>query len=199
MIIVGAGALGLETLAILLDNGYNDEIVFFDDDKQKTQQKIFDKFDIITDKNEQINYLHKNPYFIVSIGHPRLRSKKYNLIIQWGGIPVNVISKKAHVFPFLQPFEGCIIEPSAGISHGVKLGTSCAIHINCTIGHQVQLGNFVNIGPGANVVGPCNIGSYSYISVGAVVHPHVTIGNNAFIGSNVVVNRDVADFETFLG
>lgn len=199
MIIAGAGALGLETLAILIDDGFDDEIVFFDDNPAKSNVLLYNRYRVITHESEQQEYVKLYPHFVVSIGHPRLRARKYEQMLKWGGIPVNVISKKAHVFPFSEPFEGCIIEPSAGISHGVKMGKSCAIHINCTVGHSVHLGDFVNIGPGANVVGPCSIDSFTYVSVGAVVHPHVKIGKFAFIGSNVVVNRDVADYETFLG
>ncbi len=197
MIIVGEGALGLETLAILITDGYQKPVVFYDDNATKAGSLYGHK--VITDEKELIQYLSEDNEFIVSIGHPRLRAKKYQKLLDLGGIPVNVVSKKAHIFPMLNQFDGCIIEPSAGISHGVKMGKGCAIHINCTVGHQVELGNFVNVGPGANVVGPCKIGDYSYISVGAVVHPHVTIGQYAFIGSNVVVNRDVADYETYLG
>ncbi len=146
-----------------------------------------------------LKYIQNDSDFIVSIGHPRLREKKYLQMLQLGGNPVNVVSNNAYVFPYLKTFCGCIIEPSAGISHGVEMGESCAIHINCTVGHEVKMGKFVNVGPGANIVGPCKIGNYVYISVGAVVLPNVNIGNNAFIGSNVVVNRDIAEYETFLG
>ncbi len=197
MIIVGAGALGLETLAILINNGFQGEIVFFDDDKQKSG--LLYNYRIINSEDDLKRYLTIDNKFIVSIGHPRMRGMKYNRMLELGAIPVNVVSKYAFIFPMLEPFEGCIIEPSAGISHGVKLGKGCAIHINSTVGHQVVLGDFVNIGPGANVVGPCKIGHYSYISVGAIIHPGVVIGNYTFIGSNVVVTRDVADYETFLG
>jgi|GEM_PF-672757 sugar O-acyltransferase (sialic acid O-acetyltransferase NeuD family) len=199
MIIVGAGALGLETLGILLDNNYTGDIIFFDDNPQKNNLLIFNKYKVINDENELLNYMQNDRDFIVSIGHPRLREKKYLQMLKLGCNPVNLISKKAILFPFIKPFSGCIIEPFAGISHGVEIGESCAIHINCTIGHEVKMGKFVNVGPGANIVGPCKIGNYVYISVGAVVHPHVIIGDYAFIGSNVVVNRNIAEFETFLG
>lgn len=197
MIIVGAGALGLETLGVLIDNNFSDEIVFFDDNPKK-DKLIFNSFRIISSKEELVSCIKKNPDFVVSIGHPRIREKKYLEMIKLGGNPVNVISNKAHVFPYLKPFYGCIIEPSAGISHGVEMGEGCAIHINCTIGHEVKMGKFVNVGPGANIVGPCIIGNYTYISVGAIVLPNIRIGNNVLIGSNVVVNKNIADYETLL-
>jgi len=196
MIIVGAGSLGFEILSVLLENGYKKEIIFYDANPVK-KGIIFDKFPVITDDEELNNVLSRDNEFVVGIGHPRLRERMYNKLISMGGNPVNVISKKAHVFPFNKSFTGCILEPGAGISHSTEIGEGCAIHINCTIGHAVRIGKFVNIGPGANVVGPCVIDDFAYISVGAVVLPNIRIGKYAIVTANKLADRDVADYETF--
>lgn len=196
MIIAGASHLGMETLAVLLENGFKNEIVFYDTDIKK-QGLIYHKYKIITDELQIKNYIKTNPDFVVAIGHPRLRGRMYNKMLALGGNPVNVVSNNAHLFPFLEPFMGCIIEPGAGISHDVRIGNGCAIHINCTIGHAIKMGKFVNIGPGANVVGPCVIDDFAYIGVGAIVLPGVHIGKYAIISAGSVVNRDVAEYETY--
>lgn len=196
MIIAGASNLGLETLAILLQNGFTDDVIFFDSNPQK-EGMLFDRYKVCTQELEITAYIEKNPEFVVAIGHPRLRERMYKKMLAWGGKPVNVIAKNAHLFPFLESFKGCIIEPGAGLSHSITMGEGCAIHINCTIGHAVKLGKFVNIGPGANVVGPCTIDDYAYIGVGAIVLPGVHIGKNAIISAGALVKQDVADFDTF--
>lgn len=196
MIIAGASNLGLETLAVLLENGFKSDVIFFDSDPKK-EGVLFNKYRVLTQEPKIKAYIERNPEFVVAIGHPRLRERMYKKILAWGGEPVNVISKNAHVFPFLNSFKGCIIEPGAGLSHSVTMGEGCAIHINCTIGHAVKLGKFVNIGPGANVVGPCIIDDYAYIGVGAIVLSGVQIGKNAIVSAGALVNQDVADFETF--
>ncbi|MGQ9846168.1 MAG: PglD-related sugar-binding protein [Bacteroidales bacterium] len=196
MIIVGAANLGLEVLAILLANKYSGKIVFYDTDKAK-EGILYNQYSVITSEAQIKQELKINNDFIVAIGHPRLRERMYNKMLALGGNPTNVISTNAHLFTFLNPFKGCIIEPGAGISHSVEIGEGCAIHINCTIGHAVKLGKFVNIGPGANVVGPCVISDYAYVGVGAIILPNVHIGKNAIISAGSLVNRDVDDFETF--
>lgn len=196
MIIVGAGSLGFEILSVLLENGYEKEIIFYDANSAK-KGIVFDKFSVITDEEELKNILIRDNEFVVGIGHPRLRERMYNKLISIGGKPVNVISKDAHIFPFNKTFNGCIIELGAGISHSTEIGEGCAIHINCTIGHAVRIGKFVNIGPGTNVVGPCIIEDFSYISVGAVVLPNIRIGKYAVVTANMLADRDVADYETF--
>lgn len=196
MIIVGAGSLGLETLSILLENGYNNSLLFYDSNPAK-KGIIYDKFPVITNDEELKKVLTHDNEFVVGIGHPRLRERMYNKLIAWGGNPVNVISKDTHIFPFNKPFTGCIVEPGAGISHSTEIGEGCAMHINCTIGHAVKIGKFVNIGPGTNVVGPCIIDDYAYISVGAVVLPNIKIGKYAIITANKLADRDISDYETF--
>lgn len=196
MIIAGAANLGLEVLAILLANKYSDKIVFFDTNKAK-EGIFYNQFPVITDEVQIKEELKINNDFIVAIGHPRLRERMYNKLLAWGGSPTNVISNNAHLFTFLAPFNGCIIEPGAGISHSTEMGEGCVIHINCTIGHAVKLGRFVNIGPNANVIGPCVISDYSYIGVGAIILPNIHIGKNAIISAGALVNRDIADYETF--
>jgi sugar O-acyltransferase (sialic acid O-acetyltransferase NeuD family) len=198
MIIVGAGGLGLEVLFVLMENGFNKDIFFFDTNPQKNGL-LFEKYPITHEESSLKELIKKDSDFIVGIGHPRLRERMFNKFLSLDGTPTNVISKYAHLSPFLESFNGCIVEPGVGVSHGTHIGTGCAFHINCTIGHSVQLGKFVNIGPGANVVGPCIIEDYAYISVGAIVLPNIRIGKHAIISANVVANRDVADYELFEG
>lgn len=196
MIIVGAGNLGFETLAILLENGYNKNIIFYDTNLAK-KGVLFDKYPVITNDDVLSNVLVQDKEFVVGVGHPRLRERMYKKLISMGGTPVNVISNKAHIFPFNKSFAGCIIQPGVGISHSTEIGECCAIHINCTIGHSVKIGKFVNVGPGVNIVGPCVIDDFAYISVGAVILPNTKIGKYAIVTANKLVSNDIADFETF--
>lgn len=196
MIIAGASNLGLEVLAILLDNKYSGNIIFFDTDPKK-EGILHQQFPVIANEERLKELLKQDSDFIVAIGHPRLRERMYKKMLALGGTPANVISKEAHLFTFLKPFQGCIIEPGAGVSHSAVLGEGCAIHINCTIGHEVKLGKFVNIGPGANVVGPCVIEDFSYIGVGAIILPNVRIGKNAIISAGAIVRTNISDFDTF--
>ncbi len=197
MLIIGTGGLGKEVLGILITDSYSKEIVFYDENIN-APDLLYNKFKIIKSEHELKNYLtNVSPDYISAIGHPRIREKLSLKIENMGGIPANVISKTSFVFPFLEIFEGCIIQPGAGLSHGIKVGKGNAIHINSTIGHNVKLGKFVNIGPNATIIGPCEIDDYAYISAQATILPKIRIGKNAIISANCIVNKDVQDNETY--
>ena len=197
MLIAGTGGLGKEILGILIDNAYSDTIVFYDENK-KAPDYIFDIFKVIKSETDLKKYFSEiSNKFIVGIGHPRIREKVYNRLKKQGGIYTNVVSKSSHVFQFNDEFQGCIIQPGAGISHGVKIDMGSAIHINATIGHSVIIGKFVNLGPSTTIIGPCRIGDYAYISAQATILPNVTVGKNAIISAGCVVKRNVEDNETY--
>ncbi|MCX7954107.1 MAG: hypothetical protein N3A01_02830 [Bacteroidales bacterium] len=195
MIIIGAGGLGQETLGILIQNNYKNNIIFFDENENINN--LYQKYTVIHNYNDLLEYLKFDNEFVVAIGSPRLREKIYKKVKSFGGKPVSVISKFSHIFQFNKLPEFCIIQPSVGISWGVEIGEGCVIHINSTIGHKSKIGNFVNIGPGVNIIGPCAIGNYVYIGAGSIILNGITIENNAIIPAGKVVTRDVKEFEVF--
>lgn len=197
MIIIGTGGLARETMAILLNNNPNENIIFFDENKN-CPSLLYNKYIVITSYNELSKILSNNK-FIVCIGNPRIREKLTKKIKSIGGQNANVISKDTSIFQYSEFSEGTIIEPYVGISYGITIGIGCAIHIHASIGHSAKIGNYVNIGPAATIIGPTEIGNYSYIGAKALIMPNLKIGNNVIVKAGTVVNRDLTDYETFLG
>ncbi len=194
MVIAGAGGLGIEVLYILMEENYPDEICFFDENAGITT-KLFDKYKVITDFELLEKYFTENENaFVTAVGNPRLRKKLSEKILKAGGKFKSVISSKASYFRYNKPFEGGIVQPGVGISHGVEIGISAAIHINSTIGHSTKIGNYVNIGPGANIIGPVSIGDFSYIGAQSLIMPDISIGKNVIIAAGSYVDKDIPDF-----
>jgi FlaA1/EpsC-like NDP-sugar epimerase len=81
MIIVGASNLGLETMAILLKDNYPNSIIFYDTNSQK-KGMLFNKFPVITDENELLQYMQNDKEFVVAIGHPRYRERMYKKLLE---------------------------------------------------------------------------------------------------------------------
>lgn len=197
MVIAGAGGLGIEILGILILDGYTNPVCFFDENRSN-DSLLYEKYPVYSRPEDLQEFFRKSgTEFITGIGNPRVREKMTNKMIQYGGKPGKVVSKRATVFPITDIPEGVIIQPGAALSHGIELNTGVAIHINATIGHKTKFGKYVNIGPNVSVIGPVEINDYAYIGAHATIMPGIKIGKQALIPAGSYVNRNVADYETF--
>ncbi len=196
MLIAGCGGLGKEILTILIEDNFNDEVVFFDEG-YKTTDLLHGIYKVLNDLESVKKYFRKGDNrFITGIGNPRIREMLTLKIEKAGGLLASVISERTTIYHYNEKYSGVIIQPGVGISHNVRIGSGSVVHINSTIGHSVVLGKYVNIGPNATIIGPVNIGDYSYISAQAVVLPNINIGKNAIVTAGTIVNRNLLDFET---
>lgn len=194
MVIAGAGGLGIEILLVLLNDGFNGDIFFFDENL-KTGSLIYDRFKVFTEIEQLKEHFNQgDKSFITGVGNPRIRKKLSEKILNVGGEFKSVISSRSSIFPFNKEIVGGIVQPGVGISHGVEIGISSAIHINSTIGHNSKIGDFVNIGPGANVIGPVSIGDYTYIGAQSVILSGLSIGKNVLVGAGSIVTKDIPDY-----
>ena len=197
MVIVGAGSLGREILTIMIEDGFHDEIVFYDENSN-IPSVLYNKFQVINNSASlEKLFLEGDNRFITAVGSPRLREKLTKKIEILGGELSSVISKRTTIFHFNKNYIGAIIQPGVGISYGVEINEGAAIHINATIGHNVKIGKYVNIGPNATVIGPSSIGDYSYISAQACLLPNIIVGKHVIVSAGKVVDHDLADFEIF--
>ena len=197
MLIAGAGNLGLHTLDQLLSEGYEKEIVFFDE-KGKLPALIDGKYRVIGRFEELPAYFKQNgPEFITTVGQSRIREKLHQKLLEYGGSPVNVISSKAcFISQFSDYGTASIIQPGCAVSHNVRFGKGCVLHAATLIGHDIIFGDFVTIGSNVNILKGVNIGNYSTISPNVLVYQNIRIGHHCYIAPGVVVTADVEDYST---
>ncbi len=193
MIIVGSGSAGKETLGIIKSQS-EEYIIFFDTNPK--EKILWGKYQVISEIKELTKILHKQEKFCIAIGHPRMREKMFKLMLDLGGIPVNVISKNSFILSEIIE-NATIIQPGVCISYDVKIGKSNMIHANSVIGHKVETGNFVNISPMCSIIGPSKIDDFAYIGTGSIINPGVKIGKYAYITPGSIVKKDIKDYETY--
>lgn len=199
MLIIGTGGLAKEVFCMVLKYKLSDDITFYDEDKS-TPAILYNKYKVLHEEKEVQNYFSNiSKDFIVGIGNPRIREKLTLKMRKLDGESTNVISNESAIFQFNDYSTATIIEPFVGISHALSLGEGCAIHIHASIGHAAKIGKYVNVGPGATIVGPIEIGDYTYVGAKALVLPNIKIGKHVVIAAGVTVNKDLNDYETFLG
>jgi sugar O-acyltransferase (sialic acid O-acetyltransferase NeuD family) len=193
MIIVGSGSAGKETSGIIMLQ--SDEEIFFFDNNPK-ENLIYGKYHVISNIKKIIEIIKKDNKFCVAIGHPRIRARMFNFMLEIGAKPANVVSYKSFILSSIYE-NATIIQPGVCISYDVKIGKSNMIHANSTIGHKVEIGDFVNISPLCSIIGPTKIDDFTYIGTGSIVNPGLYIGKYSYITPGSIVKRDVKDYETY--
>ncbi len=194
MIIIGAGNLGKHIIDQLKQDGFQQEIFFFDENI--AVNKIYNNYQVISDWNEFYKTLGEtdNSYFI-ALGNPRMRKKIFSRI-NTGNLVSLISSHVGIVSEYVEIGKGSMIQPSCCISHNVKTGLSCLIHAATLVGHDVTIGDFVSIGSNVNILKGVQIGNFSVIGPNVLVYPNIKIGNNVYIEPGVIVKNDVADYAT---
>jgi sugar O-acyltransferase (sialic acid O-acetyltransferase NeuD family) len=196
MIIVGAGGHARELLEVLLDNAYQPEITFYDD--QTGNNTLLHTYRILHSLEEVLAQWQGRD-FCVGIGNPQVRQKFFELFSSAGFIPQSILSCRAAIGKYADLGIGLNVMPFSSITNLVKIGKGTLIHSYCSIHHDVEVGQFCEISPGARVLGGGTIGDLTRIGTNAVVLPKVKIGSNCCIGAGAVVTKDVPDNETFVG
>ena len=193
MIIVGSGSAGKETSGIIMLQ--SDEEIFFFDNNPK-EHLIYGKYHVISNIKKIIEIIKKDNKFCVAIGHPRIRARMFNFMLEIGAKPANVVSYKSFILSSIYE-NATIIQPGVCISYDVKIGKSNMIHANSVIGHKVEIGDFVNISPLCSIIGPTKIDDFTYIGTGSIVNPGLYIGKYSYITPGSIVKRDVKAYETY--
>lgn len=202
MLIVGTGGHAMDTLDVLTQSNEDFSISFFNnvDPSFTFGNEFLDEFEILRSTAELKPYFAKDPYFILGIGNPMNREKLNRLMIENGGVPFNLISKKATVGKVNNS-----IGHSVSIMHGVvvtintTIGDGTLINTNATLTHDAKIEPFVEIGPGATIAGNVTIKHHAFIGSGATILPKITIGEHAVVAAGAVVIKDVPPYTMVAG
>ncbi len=198
MIIAGAGAAGKETLYGLISDRNENTIVFFDENNgMKSIHFLNSQFKVINKLSEVAKHFSTDNRFLTCIGHPRIKKKITEKLIQQGGQLDRFISSSATIIDNASIKKGTVIHPGCIISFNTIIGQSVSIHANTTIGHGIKIGDYSMIGPNCAIVGPTEIGKGCYIGAGVTIINGVKIGDNVIVNAGETVKSDLPSNSTF--
>lgn len=199
LVIIGAGGYGHEVA------GYASEIFLAHEDFESSIC-FLDNWDGVESEVSQWK-LHNNESFcrreddtfVIAVGDPDLRRSlrtaykghKFN----WG----TLIHPTAHVSPYADIGEGCIVGPFCTVSYGACVGTHVSLNSYCGIGHHSKIGDYSVVSPKALIAGKAELKSSTFIGSGAVVTPGKVVGFGAKVAAGAVVYRNVRDNHTVMG
>lgn len=192
MLIIGAKGFARELLEDLTVINI-EEIAFYDDVSENLPEQLYDRFSILRNKNEVLEYFKKfrNEYTL-GLGNPFLRKKMDTYLESLGGKLVGTTSKNAVVSSYNVCFNsGTNILSGAIISNGCQFGRGCLVYYGAKVTHGCQIGDYVELSPGATLLGNVKVGNYVQIGANSTILPGIRIESNTIIGAGAVVTKDV--------
>jgi len=193
MLIVGAKGFAKEVLEVLHQLNQTENVVFFDDINVDAPIFLYEKFLILKNIQEAIQYFKTvDNRFTIGIGNPILRDKMGKIFLGLGGKLTSTIASNSNIGSFdVNIGEGANILNSVTISNSVNIGKCCLIYYNVMITHDCEIGDYVELSPGATVLGRSKIGNFCQIGSNATILPDIRIGNNVIVGAGSVVTKDI--------
>ena len=192
IVIVGAGALGRETLAALWAAGQ--KVAGFLVEPGHAASPVHG---VVVRDDPGAWITEAETRFVVAIGDGRARSR---LVGQLGRVRyATVVHPAATLGPNVRLAEGVIILGPASLTVDVELGSHVLVNPGCTLAHDCVVGAFANFGPSVSLAGGVVVEEGANLGVGAVVAPGCRIGAWAVVGAGAVVIRDVQPGSTVVG
>lgn len=198
--IIGARGFGREIFNLAKESvGYlNDfEIAGFLDDKSSALDGYCGYPPIISSVE---NYTpSQDDVFICALGDVVFKKKYIDIILQRGGVFINLIHKDAYISDNAKIGKGCIFCANSRISCDVNIGDFNTFQPYTVVGHDVVIGNFCHFNTYSFMGGHVTVQDMVTLHTGAIIHPHKTVKRNCTVGAGAVVIRNVSENCTIYG
>ncbi len=200
LLIIGARGYGREVYNTAVESiGYGVEydIKGFLDDK-KDALDGYEGYPIIVDSVENY-HIEADDVFICALGDVNYKKKYIDLIVEKGGVFINLIHKTAFVEKNTTIGVGCIISRFDQISCDVKIGNFVTMNHMVVVGHDAEIGDYSHLNCFSFMGGFSKIGECVTLQTSAILMPHKKVGNNSTIGVASVALKNVRENKTVYG
>ena len=128
-----------------------------------------------------------------SIGDTALRRKLYGMVKKIGfHIPV-IIDPSAIVGAGVKLGEGCFVGKKAVINAHCTIGNCAVINTGAILEHECRIGDFSHISPGTTLCGNVAVGDDTHIGAGTIIRQSLSVGSAAMVGIGSVVVKDIPE------
>ena len=199
LVIVGAGGLGRETVALIRDiNQHNPEWNFIGFIDEKESGHTVEGYKILGDL-EFLLSMPEKPDVAIAIASAKVRKRIVSVLKEKGFQFPSLIHPSVSIGPGVSFGEGCIICRGGMYTTNIQMGNFCISNLNCTYGHDTQVGNFVSIMSHTAIAGDVYVGDGCYFGLHCTVINLTKIAENCTFGAGSVVVRDIAETGTYVG
>ncbi len=200
LIIIGAGGMGREVFDLATAcKGFNSEYIikgFLDDSLDALHG--FDGYPPVIDTIAHYP-LEAQDIFVCSMGDVSLKKASINIILEKGGVFINLIHPAAFIGKNVRMGRGCIVLRNAFVGTECIIDDFVMIQVSSVIGHDVKIGKYSRIDCLAVCVGGTELKDGVTVHTGSVINHRVIVEKGATVGALSFVIRKVKENTTVLG
>jgi sugar O-acyltransferase (sialic acid O-acetyltransferase NeuD family) len=202
LIIIGARNLGREVLSLAMQcHGYQKDwfpIGFLDSDGSLYEKNQL-SLPIISSVEDY--FPTENDVFICALGNCKAKKKYVDLMLERGGIFLNLIHPTTiiHENSNLEGKQGIIIQPHCLLSDHVIIEDFVTIQANSTIGHNTYVSKYCHISAYTFTGGGVQIEECVLTGTRSTLLPDIRVGKNAVVGACSLVTKQVPESTTVFG
>lgn len=192
LVILGAGQQGRNCKRLAPLNGL--EVVAFVDDFITQETEGVPVYRNIEDIPE-----YRSCKYIVAVGNLEVRLKFIEQINEKGLAGANLIDPTADIEPGAKLGTGNYIYKFVSIYASAEIGNHNIINCKAVLATDCVVGDNCNICMGTNLCGDVHIGDNTYVGYNATVVSGNNVGKNSHVEPGAVVMKNVADNEYAYG
>ncbi|SAK44056.1 acetyltransferase [Caballeronia catudaia] len=192
--IVGAGALGRETLAALRALG--EEVQCFLVEPGFAGEPV--RGIAVREIAQGAGVARDDARYVLAVGVNDARRRLMQALGEQADY-ASVVHPAATIGPYVEIEAGAMIIGRVSMTTDIKIGRHALINPGCNISHDCSVGDFASLGPGVSLAGRVTIEEGANLGVGAVVAPGVVVGAWSTVGAGAVVIRNVEPGATVVG
>lgn len=182
LLIVGAGALGREVLAIAEDcrsAGAELRVKGFLDRNPRALDGHAVDLPVLGDVAGYS--FEPDKRFVIALGDPRARARAAASIVQGGGRLHSLIHPQAKLAPRARLGDGCVLAAFCFVAVDARLGRNVFLNNYASVGHDSTVGDDTVLSPYATLNGDVSLGEASFLGT------HATVTRGSQVGARVRV------------
>jgi sugar O-acyltransferase (sialic acid O-acetyltransferase NeuD family) len=200
LVLVGAGGLGREALAVAR-SGTSWCVTGFVDDGPDLAETVVDGVPVLG----PISHLTDRSvpgHAVICTGRPgNTRSRVViDERLSAAGVPFGtLVHPSASLAPGTRLGPGAVILAQVVTTTALTIGRHVVVMPHVVFTHDNVIGDYTTFGAGVCLAGGVVVEPGAYVGSGALIREYVTIGAGALVGMGAVVTRDVPPGEVWVG
>lgn len=194
IVLIGSGQHARVVMYNMEAQGKYDVACFLDSDAAKVGQ-LYEGYPIAGtyEDADRIKTEYGTNKFFIAFGNMKYRKAVFELFVEKGWEPVNIIHPDAVVSPGAKIGKGVLIECGCLITPNPVIGDNVVVNTGSQVNHDNIVENHVYMASGIVLSGGVRIGENSLIDDGVVVTLGMKVGKNCIVGAGAVVTHEIED------
>ncbi|MFK0038404.1 acetyltransferase [Paenarthrobacter sp. NPDC090517] len=199
LLVIAAGGLAREVLAMVRSFGLYDVIGILDDDEDRNG-RVVDGAHVLGPIRDALEFPHAKLLVCISSGRAR-----ENVVMRLRNLGLDEDRYATAIDPSVHRPDGChigvgsVLLANVTMTASVSLGQHVVAMPGVTFTHDDVVADFATFSAGVSLGGNVSIGRGAHLGMNASIREHRTVGAGATIGMGAAVLNDVPAGESWAG